>query len=142
MSVIQNIAEALKQELTTGTFGQPFTPERMYVPEFTLPEMQTMRVSVVPAAWNMSLASRRQSQDEYDIFVGIQKKLAGITSADVDPMLALVEEIAGFLKFRRLASYPDPVWVRTENEPIYDPDHLFEMNQFTSILTVTYRLLH
>ena len=33
------------------------------------------------------------------------------------------------------------VWVRTANEPIYAADHLAEQRLFTSVLTLTYRVM-
>ena len=56
-------------------------------------------------------------------------------------MLALVDEIAAFLKRRSLAGAPGAAWVRSVNEPVYSPEHLAENRLFTSVLTVTYRVM-
>jgi hypothetical protein len=55
--------------------------------------------------------------------------------------MALVEEIADFFRLRRLTSYPDAIWVRTDNVPVYAPEHLEEFRQFTSVLTLTFRVV-
>jgi hypothetical protein len=52
-----------------------------------------------------------------------------------------VEEIGLFLRDRRLAACPAAVWLRTENVPIYAPEHLDELRQFTSVLTLTFRVV-
>ena len=71
----------------------------------------------------------------------IQKKIGKNTDTDVTSLLGLVDELADFLKRRPLAAAPWAVWVRTDNEPLYAPDHLAEKRMFTSVLTVTYRVL-
>jgi hypothetical protein len=55
--------------------------------------------------------------------------------------MELVEEIADFFKQRRLDAYPQAVWVKTENAPIYAAEHMDELRQFTSVLTLTFRVL-
>lgn len=58
--------------------------------------------------------------------------------ADVDPLLAFVQEIADFLNRQQMG---DAIWKKTENKPVYLPEHLREKEQFTSVLTVTYKLV-
>jgi len=52
----------------------------------------------------------------------------------------LVEQIADYLRRRPLGSIP-AAWVRTANDPIYAAEHLAEDRVFTSVLTVTYRVM-
>ena len=33
------------------------------------------------------------------------------------------------------------VWLRTENDPVYAPEHLAELGVFTSVLTLTLRVV-
>lgn len=51
---------------------------------------------------------------------------------------SLVQEIADFLNRREMG---DAIWKKTENKPVYVPEHLREKQQFTSVLTVTYRMV-
>ena len=55
--------------------------------------------------------------------------------------MGLVEEIINFLSRRKLASVSSALWIKTANEPIYAGEHMEQFRQFTSILTLTYRLL-
>ena len=40
-----------------------------------------------------------------------------------------------------LQATPWAVWLRTANAPIYAADHLAEQRAFTSVLSLTYRVL-
>jgi len=52
-----------------------------------------------------------------------------------------VEKIAAYLRGRQLQSFPNAAWVRAANEPVYAPEHLADQRVFTSVLTLTYRVL-
>ena len=136
-----DIAEAVKDELNGGSFSQPFTAERHYQPVFELKDMKTMHVTVVPKDIEMQLATRSSSQHDCRIDVAIQKKLETADLAEIDAMMDLVEEIAAFLCRRKLASVVGALWIKTANEPISATEHMEQFRQFTSILTLTYRLL-
>ena len=141
MATIVDIAEAVKDELNGGAFSQTFTAERHYQPVFELKDMKTLHVTVVPKDVEMQLATRNSSQNDCRIDVAIQKKLESADLAEIDEMMGLVEEIIGFLSRRKLASVPNSLWIRTANEPIYATEHMEQFRQFTSILTLTYRVL-
>lgn len=53
----------------------------------------------------------------------------------------LVEQIIAYLRRRPLQSAPEAAWLKTANEPIYAHDHLAGDRVFTSVVTVTYRLM-
>ena len=44
-------------------------------------------------------------------------------------------------RHKRLDSFRAAVWVKTEHEPIYAQEHLDQMRQFTSVLTLTFRVM-
>ena len=54
--------------------------------------------------------------------------------------MTLAEEVGDHLRFQRLPSFPNAMWLRTENDPVYAPEHIRELRQFTSILTLTFRV--
>jgi len=61
MSVIVDIADAVVTELNAPGepgFSMPFTAERLYRPDFELPEMKYLHVSVVPHGVEMTTAGR------------------------------------------------------------------------------------
>ena len=141
MATIIDIAEAVKNELNGGSFSQTFTAERHYQPVFELKDMKTLHVTVVPKDVELQLATRNTSQHDCRVDVAIQKKLESADLAEIDELMGLVEELISFLSRRKLASVSAALWIKTANEPIFAQEHLEQFGQFTSILTLTYRML-
>ena len=140
MPVITDIADAIVAELNGTLFVPSVTAERHYVPQFELTEMQALHVTVVPRSAAFGMADRTRSQSDYSIDIAVQQKLQAGDNAEVDPLLGLVEQIADHFRGRRLDSYPAAAWLRTEQTVLYAPEHMHELRQFTSVLTLTYRV--
>ena len=146
MSIIIDIADAVVEELNEGTFSAPFEAKRYYRPVFALKDMDTLHVSVVPKAQTIERADRRSNQHALQVDVAVQKRFDGAEGAkppdaQADALMALVEEIGDFFRLRRLTACPAAVWVRTDNVPVYAPEHIEEFGQFTSVLTLTFRMV-
>ena len=141
MAVITDIAEAVKDELNASDFSQEFESERLYQPLFELPEMKTLHVTVVPHGVEMQGSSRSLVQHDYSIDVAVQKKFDADSPVELDPLMALVEEIADFFRLRRLEAVSGAVWTKTENSPVYSQEHMEQFRQFTSVVTLTFRVL-
>ena len=139
MSTIADIADAVVTELNGHSFSQPFTAARAYLPVFDLKEMKDLHVTVVPKGLELSTAGRGLAQSDVQIDVAVQKKLASADNAEIDALMGLVQEIAEFI--RATGRFGDAVWVKTENLPIYSPEHLGELRQFTSVLTLTLKVM-
>ena len=113
---------------------------RAYLPVFDLKEMKDLHVTVVPKGVEMATAGRGLAQSDVQIDVAVQKQLSANVAGDnfeIDALMGLVQEIAEFL--RATGRFGDGCWVRTENSPVYSQEHLGELRQFTSVLTVTVR---
>ncbi len=136
VAVAQAVTDALNDE--GNEFSMPFTAQRMALPLFTLEEMKDLRVTVVPREIARSILDRARDEEEVRVDVAVQKKVASAAVAEVDPLLALVQEISDFLNRRAMGT---AMWKGTENKPVYAPEHLHEKQQFTSVLTVTYRMV-
>lgn len=147
MSLVTDIADAVAAEINaaaSGTFGQTFTAVRKVVPAYELDELTDLKVTVVPKAVEITRATRSDSQYEITVDIGIQKKLpSGSESSDeqVETLGTLVDQIAEYLCRRPLAEAPFASWVNISNDPIYAPEHLTDQRVFTSVLTVTYRVM-
>ena len=141
MAVITEIADAVVAELNGATFSQPVSAVRQYLPKFDLPEMQTLHVTVVPKAVVLATSDRARGQGDYSIDVAVQKKFETEDNAELDALTSLTEEIADHLRRKRLTAYPDAAWLKTEQSVLYAPEHMDELRQFTSVLTLTYRVL-
>ncbi len=141
MAVITDIADAIVAELNAATFSQPVTAVRHYLPQFDLKEMQTLHVTVVPRAIVLAGGDRSRSQGDYSVDVAVQKKFETEENVELDPLTNLAEEIADYFRARRLVSFPNTAWIKTEQSVLYSPEHIDELRQFTSVLTLTYRVL-
>jgi len=140
MSVVVAIAEAVVEELNAASFSQPFTAQRDYLPLYDLKDLKSLRVTVVPKGTAIEISGRSSNQHDVEIDVAVQQKLANTDNAAIDPLMTLVEEIADHFRFKRLTS-PDAVWIKTQNEPVYAQQHLDQFRVFTSLLTLTFRII-
>jgi hypothetical protein len=139
------IADALVTALNAHRFSQTFTAARYYLPEFDLTEMDQLHVSVVPAELDEEIADRTRDRAEYKIHVAVQKRVTkqdppGLDMTAIDGLMGLVQEIDDLVRHKPLAGYEQAHWTKTENKPIYDPKHLKEHGQFTSLLVFTFRV--
>ena len=117
-----------------------FEAVRAYAPRFDLEEMDTLRVSVVARAIEIITLTRSEFQHDYQVDVAVQQKFSAETNLALDPLMGLVEEIDRHFEGMRLAS-PDAICVRVANAPIYAPEHIKEKRMFTSVITLTWRML-
>lgn len=145
MAVIVDIADAVVTTLNGTGLSQPFEAQRYYLPEFELKDMDTIHVSVVPAELDEEVADRSRDRAEYKIHIAVQKRVTkqdppGFDEAALDAMMQLVEEIDDLFRHKPLVGYEQASWTKTENKPIYDPKHLKEHGQFTSLLVLTFRV--
>ena len=141
MSTLIAIADAVVDSLNSATLSQALTAERHYQPVFDLPEMTALHVSVVPKGIEVLASSRNQNQHDYAIDIGIQQKVAD--DAEADALMALAEEIADHFRLSRvqitgIGSIPV---LKVATEPVFAPEHLTEKRVFTSIITLTFRVL-
>lgn len=139
MPLLIDMANAVAAELNNAqNLSMEFTAEVNLKPEFELKELRTLKVTVVPKSLKFSGATRLESAKEVEIDIGVQKKTADPEA--LSTLLQLVEEIAGLFDRKRLAQYRKAVCVGIENDPIYDPEHLRQYRQFTSVITLTFRI--
>jgi hypothetical protein len=132
------LADAVAAVINSGTFSVPVTAHRLLLPEFELSDLAELKVTVVPRSVEMTPLSRKAMVYEVEIDIGIQKKLAGEIDTELPGLLTLVEEINVFLRKRTLS---DAVWIKSSIDPIYAREHLSQSRVFTSVLTITYKLV-
>lgn len=139
-SILIALADAIVASLSAGTFSVPFQAERGYRPVVELPDLETVKVTVIPKSLTITAASRVDSFYDCAVDIGVQRKVNVDEPAELDALMKLVEEIGDHLRGRRLEGAPDAAWLTLENDPVFAPEHLTEHRQFTSLLTVTYRV--
>ena len=141
MSLVADVAEAVRAELDDGGFSQPFKAVRAYRHNETLPQGRELRVSVVPKGVKVAPASRGSCSYIIEIFVVVTKKVTGAGPEVIDPLLGLPEEIVEFFRLRRLAKYPAAMWLSTEVDPMVSTEHLEGLKQFTSLVTLAWKVV-
>ena len=141
MAVVTEVADAVVAELNAEQFDEPFTAVRSYLPKYDLAEMKDLHVTVVPKGVTIAPGTRARNQHDVQIDVAVQKKLSAADNQEIDALTDLVDRIADRFRLKRLDAMPSAVWVGTAHEPIYAPEHMDQLRQFTSVLTLTFRLM-
>ncbi len=139
MATIIDIADSVVAELNAATFSQPVSAVRHYAPQFDATEMTTLHVTVVPKGLSSQMLDRSRDTFEYLVDVAVQQKVDQ-ANPPLDELMTLVEEIANHFRARALASFPNARCIEVKNEPVYSPEHLTEFGQFTSVLTLKFRV--
>lgn len=137
--LLLQVAEAVRYEINLGNYSQSVTAVRYYQPRFELAEMDTLHVSVVPRSITEKPLSRALTSYDCTIDVGIQQR-SGMDQTTLDELTKLVAEIAQRLRSNPLAALPDARLMELHLDPVFAADHLDELRQFTSVLSVTYRV--
>jgi hypothetical protein len=147
-ALLIEVADALVAELNAeaakpagGVLGVQFVAGRHYRPQFDLADLKALRVSVVPKGITIASLGRASNQHDVAVDVAVQKKVDPADTAELDGLMLLVESLADFFRLRRLSTLPAAAWIKTENAPVYAPEHLEQHRVFTSVLTLTYRVV-
>jgi len=135
-----NVADAVVAELNASQLSLPVRAVRLYLPYFDLQEMKELHVSVVPRELHVRGLDRHRNSYDALIDLAVQKKFAEGSNQEIDPLVSFVEEIGDLFRLKRLASCPGAVWVATDHRVLYSQEHWDQMNQFTSLLTLSFRV--
>jgi hypothetical protein len=133
------IAEAVVEQLNAASLSQPVVAVRHYQPNFELAEMTELKVSVVPRSVASKGLDRNRDSFDFKIDLAVQQKVEP-TAGNLDALMELVEEIADYVRAEPVAGATGARCVEVENNPVYAVEHLEEFRQFTSVLTLTYRV--
>jgi hypothetical protein len=135
-----DIADAVVLEMNAGVFSQEFVAERIYNPELELEQAETLHVGVMPGSVESSVSSRITTKQEFQIDVAVRKKFDTDDAAQINSMLALLQEIDVYFQFRKLIGYPDATWTKSKTKYPWVPEHLRSLRQYTGLLVLTYRV--
>ena len=142
----RDLAEAVKDAVAGGSFALAIdAATRAYKPEYSRSELTgKIKVTVAWAGVLQSPATRNKTFDDIEIQIAVQTAVAlqgaaadvdQVDTTEVDGLVDLVQEIITLLRFTRQS---DCSWLKSQNEPIYNPDRLSQ-GIFESIITITYR---
>jgi len=141
MATIVDITQAVVDELNASGLLGATVAERSYLPRRQLEQLADMAVTVVPKATQVQIAGRSSNQYTHDIDIAVQQRLGSDDAVEIDPLMDLVEQIADHFRLRRLSDGTAAVWVQTQHEPIYAPEHLDQMRVFTAVITLSFRVV-
>lgn len=135
------IAEHVATELTDAGLSQDVTAIRRYVVDFELRDLAGLKVSVVPRSWASQRMDRLTDRIDVEIDIAVQQRCDPGDLAAVDALMDLMREIEAHLNRLDFETSPPAHWVGSQIDPLYAADLLHEQRVFTSVLTLTYRLL-
>lgn len=139
MATIIDIADSVVAELNGHSFSQPVTAVRHYAPQFELAEMTTLHVTVVPKGISSTSLDRSRDAFDYQLDLAVQQKVDP-SNLPLDALMTLTEEIAEHFRTGSLTSFPAARCTEVTNEPVFAPEHLVELGQFTSVITLTFKV--
>jgi hypothetical protein len=134
------IADALVSELNGHAFAQPFTAVRKVRPATALVDLANIQVSVVPRTLEAASYTREASQMDHGVNILVQKKLSGDIDEAIESVIALVMEIAAFIRNRNLASV-NAKWVKAAIDPLIYDEHLLQDSVSTTVISATYKII-
>jgi hypothetical protein len=148
---IVQLADAVTAALAEAEFSVEFVPERSYADwTMQLEDSDTLHVDVVIVGHEASELDDRGDIAYVDaIDIGVRYKFGPearepdgrLRNADVDGLVALVEEIHESLAAERLDQFEDAIWRDASIRATYVRQHLREWGQFTAILRISFDLL-
>lgn len=141
MALITDIADAVVDALNDHAFSQDFDAERLYLPTFELTDMDVLHVTVGMRSIETTAAARGGvTEKEIKIDVAVQKKLKEIEkNSETDDLMDLVEEIIDFLN--PIGMFSTARCHLIENNPVYLPEHMSRLRQFTSVITLSLKVI-
>ena len=81
---VEQVAEAVRIELLTSSFGMAFAPRRLHRPIDDIKDLDSLSVMVFASAMEAEVGNRGGgSQEEHSVDVAFQKRLHG--RPDLDP---------------------------------------------------------
>ena len=134
------VADSVVDELNTAPLSIAVSAKRLYQPQFELREMQTLHVTVVPSAEEIKTLTRGASMKSLFVDVGVQKKFSKGDAAELDLLVSLVDEIAALFHRKRLATAPEAICTVVKPDPIFAPEHMEQFRQFTSIVSLEFKV--
>jgi len=135
-AAILTLADAVVAELNAAEFVLPVAAQRGYLPTFELPEMNRLQVTVVPRQDDGRLDTRESTAHDYQLDIGVQQKPEKPDNAHLDPLVLLTQQIADHFRFGRVASTS---LVSPKIRILYLQEHLQKFNQFTAVVTLTFK---
>lgn len=139
-SVVVEVAEAVRAEIAATDWSRPIEPVRAWRLLADRADLAPIGVTVRPRRAAVLAGSRAHGAWEIEVELSLRHGLGSLETDEIDPLVALVEELAGHFRARRLIGCPEAVWLRTEIDPLAAEEHLDELRQLTAVVVLVYRV--
>ena len=135
------IAAAVTAALVTAGYAEA---ERIYRATFDLTDMDVRHISVMPSELGIAPMDRNATQDDTTIDVAIQKRISAAPNSaaamtEIDDLMTTAEEIGDLFRLVELAGHTTAKWIGTAFAPMFIPEQLNRIHQFTSVVQLTFR---
>jgi len=138
--MVLQLAEQIVDTLNDGSFTLPFTAVKTLFPFYQLKDLSTLRVTVVPKSVNVTNASRKSSEFDYQVDIAVQKAVK--TPDDIE-VTALTELALAIAKSFRSKIYQNigAVCFKQSIDPLYSTEHIQPPSVFTSVITLNFKVI-
>ena len=140
-----DIADAIVSELNGETFSQTFTAVRKWIAKWTLSQLATLRVSVVPGPTTYEPMDRRRDDERHQVDIAIQQKIDPSSNTAIDALVTLLEEFVTHFRSRELTAGSVTIkcigrQLVPGSEVAVAREHIEDFRCFTGILRTTWVL--
>ncbi len=137
-AVIVRVADAIASGITGAVFSPPYADveaERTYEPYYNIEKMSELAIFVVPKTRAFSVLGRSVAENDIQVDIGVQKKIARGSPTQADELMFLTQEIMAFIHASK--HFAECRVTGIENAPVFSPDHMINFGVFVSVITVT-----
>ena len=145
-SRIAAIADAIVTGLNAEDMSQNYTATRRWYADWTLIELATLHVTVVPGPATYEVINRQQDDQRHEMDIAVQQKINPRDNKNVDVLVELMEEIIEYC--RPLSLTAGSVSVRcimraliAPDQAVVDPVILKEKRAFTGVIRTTWMVM-
>jgi len=141
--LISDIGDAVVADLNGGSWSQSFTAVRLWLVQFDLADLATLRVAVTPGPSQWQPMGRGRDLATHATDVILQKKIDPTTNAAADALVALLLELTDHYRGKILAAGARSICCLERNyipgnSAAVDPAHLDNPHVFNGVLRLTW----
>jgi hypothetical protein len=143
---VREFSQAIVDQLNGQEWPLPFEAVRSYTPKLEVPDLDALRVIVVPGSYALEeLEDETGWRREIGVQIGVLKRLSHRVAetgqednAELDPLVDFVEDLADYFEDD---PYVAPQRFQLDSlqvDPVYDYESLVQQRKFLSVLHLTF----
>lgn len=121
------VAKAVLADLQSASLSLEFQAERGYDTETsvsTLAALGKPLLTVLSAIEEDEILARRRKKGDYTVYVAVRKKLSARSTAEIDPLVRLAEEVVDLFLGKRPATLGGVACTDATMKVIFSPEEL------------------